>query len=126
LADRRSSDDPASRKQQDQANLKLSAPSSGPFAGIAIAQDPACIPSSENLVTGGGTVEVNGILYFPKQPLKITGNGQIGTQSKQFAIIADTVSIEGNGQLTIAIGQDYQSAGLPPLSESQEVIRIVN
>jgi Flp pilus assembly protein TadG len=108
------------------ASLDISAPSSGLFAGIAIAQDPASIPSSENLVIGGGQVEVNGILYFPKQPLKVTGNGQIGTQSDQFAIIADTVSIEGNGQLTIAIGQDYQSAGLPPLSESHEVLHIVN
>jgi hypothetical protein len=80
------------------------------------------VPASENLVIGGGEIEINGIMYFPKQPLKITGNGEVGTKAAQFAIIADTISIEGNGQLRIKIGQNYATTGLPELPEAQELV----
>jgi hypothetical protein len=39
-----------------------------------------------------------------------------------FAIMADTISIEGNGLLRIRIGQDYASAGLPDLPQAQEIV----
>jgi hypothetical protein len=61
-------------------------------------------------------------MYYPKQPLKVTGNGEIGTNAAQFAIIADTISIEGNGQLKIKIGQNYASTGLPDLPASGEIV----
>jgi Putative Flp pilus-assembly TadE/G-like len=106
------------------ASIITSARSSSPFKGIAFAQHPDSIPASENLIIGGGTMQINGIVYFPAQPLKITGNGDIGTTSAQFAIMADTISIEGNGQLNIRIGQDYQSSGLPDLPEADEIVRL--
>jgi hypothetical protein len=70
-------------------------------------------------------MKFNGILYFPAQPLKITGGGIIGSDSPQFAIMVDTISIEGNGVLTIKIGADYTAAGLPKLPEAKEVVRLV-
>ena len=69
------------------------------FRGLAFAQDPTSVPAKENIIIGGGQIEINGIMYFPEQPLKITGNGDIGSTAAQFAIMADTISIEGNGQL---------------------------
>jgi Flp pilus assembly protein TadG len=92
------------------------------FRGLAFAQDPSSVPAKENIVIGGGQIEINGIMYFPEQPLKITGNGDIGTTAAQFAIMADTISIEGNGQLVIHIGQNYATTGLPDLPEAQEVV----
>jgi Flp pilus assembly protein TadG len=92
------------------------------FRGLAFAQHPDSVPDSENIIIGGGQIEINGIMYFPKQPLKITGNGDIGTTAAQFAIMADTISIEGNGQLVIHIGQNYATTGLPDLPEAQEVV----
>ena len=83
------------------------------------------MPQNENLVIGGGEIEINGIMYFPAQPLKVTGNGEIGTNAAQFAIIADTISIEGNGQLIIKIGQNYATTGLPDLPEAQEVVYLL-
>jgi hypothetical protein len=84
------------------------------------------VPDKENLIIGGGTMVLDGIIYLPKQPLKVTGNGDIGLDAKQFAIIADTIDIEGNGQLNIRISNDYKDAGLPPLPEAHEGIRLVN
>lgn len=106
------------------ASINISASTSSPFKGIAVSQHWNSIPSSENLIIGGGTMEINGILYFPSQPLKITGNGDIGTSAAQFAIMADTISIEGNGQLNIKIGQNYQDSGLPDLPEADEIVRL--
>lgn len=106
------------------ANIITSARGSGLFKGIAFAQHPTSIPASPNLIIGGGSMEINGIMYFPEQPLKITGNGDIGTNVAQFAIMADTISIEGNGQLTIHIGQNYQSSGLPDLPEAHEIVHL--
>src|SRR5687767_11694315 len=107
------------------ANVITSAPTSGEFKGIAFAQHPLSIPDNENLIIGGGQMEINGILYFPKQPLKITGNGDIGTTVAQFAIMADTIAIEGNGQLNIHIGQNYQDSGLPDLPEAHEIVHLI-
>jgi hypothetical protein len=104
------------------ASIITSARTSGLFQGITFAQHPDSIPDSPNLIIGGGTIEINGILYFPAQPLKITGSGDIGTTAAQFAILADTIAIEGNGQLRIKIGQDYRSTGLPSLPAAQEVV----
>jgi hypothetical protein len=108
------------------AGIITTARSTGLFKGIAFAQHPSSIPSpNENLIIGGGVMDIEGIMYFPKQPLKITGNGDIGTGVAQFAIMADTISIEGNGQLNIKIGQNYQSSGLPALPEAGETISLI-
>jgi Flp pilus assembly protein TadG len=106
------------------ANIITSArsDSNARFRGLAFAQYPESVPAKENLIIGGGQIEINGIMYFPKQPLKISGNGDIGSTAAQFAIMADTISIEGNGQLVIHIGQNYATTGLPDLPEAQEVV----
>ncbi len=110
---------------QSGANIITSARDSGLFAGIAFAQHPSSIPDSENLIIGGGEIEMNGIMYFPEQLLKITGGGDIALDSEQFAIIADMISIEGNGLLNIKVGQNYQSSDLPDLPEAHERIRLI-
>jgi Flp pilus assembly protein TadG len=107
------------------ASILITARTSGEFKGIVVAQHPSSVPDKENLVIGGGQLELNGLLYFPAQPLMITGNGDIGTNASQFAILADTIAIEGNGQLNIKIGQNYPSSGLPPLPEAHEIVHLI-
>jgi hypothetical protein len=104
------------------ASIDISARSSGTFKGIAFGQHPSSVPDDPHLLIGGGEIEINGIVYFPEQELKITGGGEIGSGSAQFAIMADTIAIEGNGQLTIHIGENYQSSGLPNLPAADETI----
>jgi Flp pilus assembly protein TadG len=115
-------DDTTRLVTQAGADIVTSARTSGLFQGIAFAQHPSSIPAQENIIIGGGELQINGIMYYPEQALKITGNGDIGTTAAQFAILADTISIEGNGLLRIKIGQNYASTGLPDLPEAQEVI----
>ncbi len=69
-------------------------------------------------------MEFAGIMYFPKQSIAIQGNGEIGDTTHQFAILADTVSVQGTGLLTIHISSDYEAMGLPPLPEAHERVRL--
>lgn len=91
-----------------------------------MAQNPTSVPTKQNLIIGGGYMEFNEVVYYPNQQLKLTGNGSISGSSSQFAIIADTIDIEGNGGLTKKIGADYLSAGLPPLPEANQTVRLVH
>ena len=75
-------------------------------------------------MTGGGDMEITGIMYFPNQPIAVEGNGVIGDTTHQFAIMADTISVQGTGQLTIHISSDYAAMGLPPLPEAHEKVRL--
>jgi Flp pilus assembly protein TadG len=107
------------------ANVDVTAPSSGRFAGIVMASDPATVPAKQNTIIGGGYMEFDGIIYYPTQPLYISGNGDIGADSAQFAILADTIDIEGNGTLYIHISSDAPGSGLPGLPEMDEIVRLV-
>lgn len=104
------------------ANLNIKAPASGAFAGIAIAQHPSVLPSTRysNTVIGGGQLNIEGIVYMPKQNFYVTGNGagtttNLSTSAKQFAIVADTITVQGNGQVNVGQGADFSAAGLPSL-----------
>ena len=98
-------------------SLNIKAPANGNFKGMAIAQHPTSLPSAtkENSIIGGGSIEITGVIYFPKQKLNITGNGWISQAAKQFAIVADRIYVEGNGQLNIGQASDFDGAGLPAL-----------
>lgn len=112
---------------QAQTNLSLRAPSSGAFAGIVIAQHPNSITSTSkttaNSVIGGGVMSLTGMVYYPSNILYVTGSGtgtisspeKIATEDPLFAIVADKVFIEGNGQLRVGGASDNESAGLPAL-----------
>ena len=108
------------------ANVDITAPSEGLFAGIVMAMTPESAPSKSNTITGGGYMEFDGIIYFPTQHLYISGNGDIGADSAQFAILADTIDIEGNGTLYIHISSDAPGSGLPGLPEAHEIVRLVH
>ena len=107
------------------ANINLRAPISGAFAGILMTQTPDSNPAPhENTVTGGGEMKFSGIMYFPTQPLSIEGNGEIGDTANQFAIMADTIHVQGTGLLTVHLTSDYELVGFPELPESHEKVRL--
>ena len=108
------------------ANVDVRGPSSGLFAGIVMAMTPETVPTASNNITGGGYMEFDGIVYFPTQHLYISGNGDIGADSAQFAVLADTIDIEGNGTLYIHISSDAPGSGLPGLPEMDEIVRLIH
>ena len=57
------------------ASLQLTAPTTGPYAGILFFQDPN--DTNPPLLGGVGNV-LSGVLYFPKAPLTLSGSSSIG------------------------------------------------
>lgn len=92
-----------------QATLNLTAPTSGPFQGVTIFQDP----SSNNPVrfTGQAVVALTGVVYVPDALVSIDGNANVtinpgaGTAVAPppilGALIAYDLRVTGNGVLTI-------------------------
>ena len=83
----------------------LSAPTSGPLAGILFFQDRAISNSSVNSISGGTNTAFEGSLYFPSTPLAYSG-GSNGLAAYT-VIVADTVTFSGGSKLNV----DYSSLG---------------
>ena len=85
----------ATTKIDGGAVLSITAPTSGALSGIAIYQDRACTdPSATNSLTGGGTQNIVGAIYFPGEAVSYSGGsptgGAVCTQ-----LIAWTIAFSG-------------------------------
>ncbi len=109
---------------QGGANIQISAPTSGVFSGIVISQLSDSVPDKDNVITGGGDMQITGVMYFPNQPVSVQGNGVIGDTAHELAIMADTIDVQGTGQLTIHLSSDYEAMGLPPLPTAHDKVRL--
>jgi Putative Flp pilus-assembly TadE/G-like len=83
------------------AVVSLSAPTSNPLEGILIFQDRKISSASNNTISGGSTVQLNGAIYLLHSPLQYTGNSTSGYQ----ILVADKVTISGSS----TINADYSS-----------------
>ncbi|MDH2386673.1 pilus assembly protein TadG-related protein [Bradyrhizobium sp. CER78] len=81
------------------ANVSLTAPTSGTTAGIAIYGDRRMPVGSSFNLTGGGTQNLQGAVYLPKGALSFSGGN--GTSANCTQIIADTISIVGNSNVKV-------------------------
>lgn len=81
------------------ANVSLTAPTSGVTAGIAIYGDRRMPVGSSFNLTGGGTQNLQGAVYLPKAALSFSGGN--GTSTTCTQIIADTISIVGNSNVQV-------------------------
>ncbi len=91
-----------------QARLNLTAPTSGPFQGVALFQDPNS--SNPILFAGQASVTLTGVAYVPTALVSIVGNANVtidagaGTATLPpilGAMIAYDLKVDGNGVLTI-------------------------
>ena len=92
-----------------QGSLSLTAPTSGPFKGVVLFQDP----NSSNSIqfTGQASVTLAGVAYVPAAEVSIDGNANVtinpgpGTAAAPppilGALIAYDLKVDGNGVLTI-------------------------
>ena len=93
---------PGSVNIQGNANLNITAPTSGPTAGIAIFQERTTCPSSNgssacsNTLAGTGTLNITGAAYFPNNPVTYSGGTAGGGASQCTQLIASTITFSGN------------------------------
>jgi hypothetical protein len=109
---------------QGGASITLKAPTTGPTAGIVIAQDPRSLranASQDNTIIGGGLLEPEGMIYLPGRELLVTGAGKIADTVGAFAVVVDHLVMQGNGLLSMRGGANFEGAGFPALSSSAGV-----
>ncbi|HZV93288.1 MAG TPA: pilus assembly protein TadG-related protein [Caldimonas sp.] len=83
------------------AVVNLSAPTSGPTAGIAFFQDRHAVPGVTNDLSGGTTQNIIGALYFPNQKVTFAGGTNTGDGAGCMQIVADEIDFKGNANLAI-------------------------
>ena len=76
------------------ANVTLSAPSNGDLPGILFYQDRNATGNITHNLTGGATMQIEGIVYFPSVDIAFSGGSAL--QSSAAIIIADEVSFTGD------------------------------
>ncbi|MEO1643316.1 MAG: hypothetical protein AAFR74_08270, partial [Pseudomonadota bacterium] len=104
----------ASVQIQGDGILRLTAPTTGEYAGIALAEDrtthrfdlkaalfrqPQSTDPLNSTVTGNGQIHIEGLIYLPNQILEITGNGWGEKSSPYLQIIANAIDISQLGAL---------------------------
>ena len=78
------------------AEITLSAPTSGEYKHVLFYQDGNTPDHFVNKFNGGADTELNGVLYFPNNPIEFSGNGDPGGA---VSIIGRTVKFTGNANL---------------------------
>ena len=81
------------------ATVNLTAPTTGPTAGIVLFGDRNMPVGTTFKLTGGGTQTFGGAIYLPKAALTYSGGSGGSTSCTQ--IIADTVTFTGNSGMAI-------------------------
>lgn len=83
------------------AQLKLSAPASGEWAGIAVAARPGPVMSTSTIK---GDVVLDGTLYLPGHRLLLQGGHDVGGTAANRALIVRQLAMQGSPGLSLAGG----------------------
>lgn len=91
------------------ATIDLSAPTSGPTAGLVFFQDRDA-PAADNKITGSSSFRIDGALYFPRR--KVSFRGTTGGADACTQIVAGGVEFTGDAALGLnCAGKGVQMAG---------------
>ena len=85
--------------------IALSAPTTGPLAGILFFQDSLAAPGATSTLMADSSASYEGALYFPTQNLTLTGQGSgQDLPAAWTAIVANTIKTTGDGYYTLKYG----------------------
>lgn len=103
--------------------INLTAPKTGPLAGILFFEDRNAAQGREFDMSSKDARRLVGTIYLPKGTLKVTGSSRFADASEWTAIIARDVEVS-NGP-TILLNSDYAASNIPvPTGISAETGRI--
>ncbi len=83
------------------ANVTLTAPATGPTAGIVFFGDRNMDVGTAFTLNGGSTQTFGGALYLPTADVKINGASASGDPNACTQLIADTITFSGNANFAI-------------------------
>lgn len=89
------------------ANVTLSASTEGDLAGVLFYHDRGAPTNVTHNLTGGSSMNLEGILYFPNQGLSFSGGASVDSTASM--MIANTVSFTGHSYLGNLAGSAVQA-----------------
>jgi Flp pilus assembly protein TadG len=91
--------------------LTITAPTTGPMAGIAIFEDrSAATGTLTNTLSGNSTVNFTGLLYFGNQNVNVSGSSE--NQSAGFTMMV-AYTLNYSGYSTLYLNSNYSSTSVP-------------
>lgn len=83
------------------------------YEGFLMIAHPDSSRGLESNIQGGGTFNMEGMVYMPTQRISISGNGDVNGSSKNFGIVAKDFYFQGNGTFNFKVRDS--SSTLPDL-----------
>ncbi|NNC37565.1 MAG: hypothetical protein EX271_02760 [Acidimicrobiales bacterium] len=110
---------------EDGAELNLTAPSDGPYAGLALYQAAGAKKGgSKNRIRSGAGVSITGTVYLPNQRLEISSESPVISEAPATSFIAHNILFTGDAKVRVNV--DHEKGGLPPIMpRSDEGARLV-
>jgi Flp pilus assembly protein TadG len=78
-------------------------------AGFLVIQHPDAARMGQSNIQGGGTFNLEGVIYMPTQRIEVAGQGDVNGNSRYFGMIAKDFYFRGNGQFHTKV----HTAGAP-------------
>lgn len=94
------------------ADVNLSAPSSGPYSGIVMYQSRSAPTNNVMSMTGGANFILDGTIYMPKANLQLTGNTDVTVNSKTGYIITNKLSYTGSSTFSVGTWGGSQASAM--------------
>lgn len=96
---------------QAQSELRITAMTTGPWAGVAIAVKPQTTERTSEIL-GGGQIVVDGAVYLPTQLLYLTGGGSLAEPTEATrAFVVNRLELRGNGRVFLNAGEAKATTG---------------
>ncbi|WP_343346514.1 pilus assembly protein TadG-related protein [Sphingomicrobium sp. XHP0239] len=108
-----------------EGTLDIDAPDSGTYKGIAVMQDrraPLIKQNNKNRVNGGGSGDIIGALYFPKQAITYNGDGNMTAVCTRF--VTRRIVFTGNSTVSNKFKKDCGGDNVDTF-EGGRLIRLV-
>jgi Flp pilus assembly protein TadG len=77
------------------ATVNITAPSSGPTAGLAFFQSRSAPSTGSDSFSGGASQNITGAIYFPNQNVNYSGGTQTGSSTQCTQLVALTITYSG-------------------------------
>jgi hypothetical protein len=83
------------------------------LAGFIVFFDPTADMSQTSAFSGNSNTYFEGVLYFGRRDITINGEGEINTGSPFASVVANTITLNGNGLIYLQVKEGYTDLPIP-------------
>ena len=94
-------------------NYHFVAMATGKLAGFVFYFDPDSDLTAASSLSGDSNTYFEGILYFGARDVTLNGNGSVNSGSPFSALIANTITLDGNASIHLAVTDGYKNLPVP-------------